>query len=892
MFRRRLLSYLISALIFIALSATAGAAETTGELLGRVTDADGAGLPGVTVTVTSPALQGSRNATTEATGEYRFVGLPPGEYRVEFALSGFDPMVSSGVVVQLGQTTRRNASMRLSAVAEAITVTSDAVVVDPTQTHTGKNFDEEYLRHVPVLPVTRNYQTVLQQSAGVTGTGNPNVFGGNILENSWLVDGVNATDSVTHTFSLNLNYDAIQEINFQTSSFDAEYGRASGGIINVVTKSGGNEFHGSLDGRYSSNDLNESGDHFDADLSPNESIPIAATLGGPVVRDRLWFFANAQRRDEYSTPVVTNPVVLQQNPNPPRGEFEGWNSGGKLSFTIVPQLTGFVSVIDSFADIPQSTTGGTRRPETQPLQKQESRVYSLKLDSVLTPDLLINFQAGRHDSSLETAPISGNLEISQWQNIGGGGVFYDNYNNYQKSDRDRDLIGASVTYYVGELAGSHEFKVGADADQTEAPSVNFTTGTPSDPSFCPAGLTCGATFTFRLQPDGSRLPVQQIVSERQAPNTRSGESFSAFGQDEWRIIPQLTLKLGVRYDRNEYFDENDDSVITFDQVQPRVGVVWDINADARTVVRASYGQFYTDAALTLNRLFDVGVTGFSRVFNWSAAQQQWIGNNPTGGTPIEAALIDRPLDPTYDEQINVGIERQLWRNAAASVTYIYKKTHDIYEDSCLDEDCSNFWITNQPGAFLGERDVLRKDFYGYVFEFEQRFGRGQAAVNYVYSKSRGSIDSSEGQYAGSDFDVFPDHFVNRYGFLPDDARHRFRIFGAYRIPVIETFFSANYYFRTGLPYTVTLPSPFGGTIFQEPRGSSRTEDLHQLDLGLEKQFNLFRNLSVSAIAQVRNALDHEAATTYFTNAASPTTVGTPSAYQQPRNYQVGFRIDF
>lgn len=893
MSRRRVLNYLLLALLpFLTLSAGMSAAETTGELLGRIVDADGGGLPGVTITVTSPALQGTRTATSETSGEYRFAGLPPGEYRVEFALSGFDPTVSSGVVIQLGQTTRRNVNMQLSAVAEAITVTSDAVVIDPTQTNTGKNYNEEYLRRVPVLPVTRTYQGVLQQTAGVTGAGNPNVFGGNIMENTWLVDGVNATDSVTHTFSLNLNYDAIQEINFQTSSFDAEYGRASGGVINVITKSGGNEFHGSLDARYQSNDLNESGDHFNADLSPNESFPIAATLGGPILRDRLWFFANTQRRDEFTVPSVTNPVVLAQNPNPPRGEFEGWNSGGKLSFTVIPQLSGFFSVIDSFADIPLGVATGTRRPEAQGLQNQESRVYALKLDSVLTSDLLINFQAGKHESTLEVQPISGNLEISQWTNIGGGSVIYDNFNNYQKSDRDRDLIGASLTYYLAELAGSHEFKVGVDADQTEAPTTNFITGSPSDPSFCPAGLTCGATFTFRFNPDGSRLPVQQGVSQRQDPNTRSGEAFSVFGQDQWRIIPQLTVKLGLRYDRNEYFDENDDSVITFDKVQPRVGVVWDVNADAKTVVRASYGLFYVDAALTLNRLFDVGVTGFSQVFNWNVAQQRWIGNNPTGGTPIEAALIDRPIDPTYDEQINFGIERQLWRDAAASVTYIYKKTHDIYEDSCLDDECSNFWITSQPGGFLGQEDVLRKDYYGYFFEFEQRFSRGQASLNYGYAKSRGSIDSSEGQFAGVDFDHFPDHFVNRYGFLPDDARHRFRVFGSYRIPFIETHLSANYFFRTGLPYTVTRPSTFGGTIFQEPRGSSRTEDLHQLDMGLEKQFNLFGTLSVSAIGQVRNVLDHEAATTYFSNAASPATVRTPSAYQQPRNYQVGFRVDF
>ena len=892
MHRKRLPFLLL--LIPLACLALSGAlnAVTTGELVGRVEAADGAPLPGITITISGPALQGTRTATTDSSGEYRSPLLPPGEYRVEFALSGFEAVTRSGVVVQLDQTTRLNSTMRLTAVSEAVTVIADAVTIDPTQTNTGKNFNEEYLRRVPVLPVTRTYQGVLQEAPGVTGAGNPNVMGGNILENNWLVDGVNASDAVTHTFSLNLNYDAIQEINFQTSSFDSEYGRASGGVINVITKSGGNEFHGSFDIRYTSNEFSETGDHFNPDIAPTENFPIAGTLGGPVLRDRLWFFVNAQRRDEFTTPVVTSPVVLQQNPNPPRGEFEGWNTGGKLSFTVIPQMTGFVSVIDSFADIPLGVVGGLRRPEAQGLQEQDSRVYTLQLAGTVNPNWLVNLQVGRHESSLQASPISGDLETSQWTNRTGGGVIYDNYNNFQRSDRDRDLIGLSTTYFMS-LAGSHEFKVGVDADQTKFPNINFITGAPSDPSFCPAGLTCGATFTFNgFDASGNRIPFQQGVSQRQPLTESTGESLALYAQDEWRPIPQLTFKVGVRYDRNEYFDENDDSVLEFDQVQPRVGVVWDVFGDAKMVARASYGTFYVDAPLTLNRLFDVGFTSFSRVFNWNTTTQQWVGGNPTGGTPIEAALIDRPLQPTYDEQFNIGVERQLWRNAAASVTYIYKKTFDIYEDSCLDEDCSNFWITNQPGGFLGEEDVLRKNFYGYFFEFEQQFDRGLVFLNYGYSKSQGSIDSSEGQYAGVDFDVFPDHFVNRYGFLPDDARHRFKVFGSYRIPWIETHLGVNYFYRTGLPYTVVRNSPFGGTIFQEPRGTSRMDELHQLDMSLEKQFDLFATLSVSVIGQVRNVLNHEAGTTYFTNAASPATVGTPSAYQLPRNYQIGFRIDF
>ena len=896
---RFLRTALLVALAGLVLMPVAASADTTGEILGTVRDAEGNPLPGVTVTVTSPALQGSRTATTDSTGEYRIPLLPPGQYTVAVSMSGFEGLTREAVAVSLDQATRVNAELRLSTVTEAVTVTGEGITIDPTQTNTGKNFDTSYLRRVPILPTTRTYQTVLQQAPGVTGAGNPNVLGGNILENVWLVDGVNATDAVTHTFSLNLNYDAIQEINLQTSSYDAEYGRASGGVVNVITKSGGNDISGSLDVRFTSSDFSEKGDHFDPDISPTESFPKAATLGGPILRDRLWFFVNTQHRDEFSTPVITNPVVQAQIPNPRRGEFLGWNSGGKLSFTVSPQFAGFVSVVDSTADIPLADTN--RTPAAARTQLQDSRIYSLKLDSVLTSNWYINALVGRHESSLSVSPTSGDLDTSGWTNTGGGSVIYDNNTNYQKSDRDRNLGGIQTTYYLNDVAGNHAFKVGFDADKTFFKSVNITTGTPSDPSFCPAGLQCGATFTFNgFDASGNRRPVQQNVVEQQPEDEKTGQSYAAYFQDDWSPIPRLTFKIGVRWDRSEYYNELDDNVLNFEKWQPRGGVIFDILGDGKNVLRANYGLFYADAPLTLTRLFDVGVTGVTRIFTWSNTSQSWVFNRQIGGNVITETLIDRPLRPTYDEQFNVAFERQLWRNAAASVTYIYKKTHDIYEDSCIDEECSDFWVTNQPAEFHGQRDVLRKNYYGYLLEVEQRFERAQVAASYTYSKSYGSIDSSVGQYAGVDFDFFdpegvlPDNFVNSYGFLSDDARHRVKLFASYLIPWIETNLGINYFYRTGLPYTFVRADVFGtaGGSFAEPRGSHRTPVLHTLDLSLEKQFPIFRDVTASVIGQVRNVLGDERPLTFFTNTASPGTLNTPASYQLPRNYQIGFRVDF
>src|SRR5262249_4981213 len=250
-------------------------------------------LPGASVTVTSPVLQGSRTAVTKSDGTYSLTKLPPGgPYKLAFSLSGFRSVEITGLAVFVGKDTPASARMELAPVTAEVSVTAERPTVDPTQTNTQQNFTSDYLRKIPIGAGGRSYQNVLQQAPGVANTGNPNVFGGNLAENNFSIDGVNTTDPVTHTFSFNLNFDTVQEVALQTSSYAAEYGRAPGGVVNVVTKSGGNNFSGSADVRYSNNHWTEKGDHFDPGASASRSTPWGVTLGGPILRDTLWFFGN------------------------------------------------------------------------------------------------------------------------------------------------------------------------------------------------------------------------------------------------------------------------------------------------------------------------------------------------------------------------------------------------------------------------------------------------------------------------------------------------------------------------------------------------------------------------------------------------------------------------
>lgn len=893
---------LLIAILVATFAATAFGAETTGTLFGVVSGADGEPLPGVTVTVSSPALQGSRTAATNTTGEYNLPLLPPGAYRAVYVLQGFDTAVRSNIVVSLDQAIKVNVPLALSRVAEAITVTGDAVVIDPTQTNTQLNLKEDHLQHASIGLAGRSYQDVVNQAPGAgaqTGSGgNPSIFGGNLGANSYLIDGLNTTDPVTHTFTSNFTFDTIQEVAIQTSGFEAEYGRATGGIINVITKSGGNEFHGSLDARYRSEEFTEEGERrrefpvgtdllrYDKDTQDFKNFDPAATLGGPIARDRIWFFASVDRPD----------FEVQQPDNngflPGRRDFEGWNYFGKVTATPAPSHTLALKFDDESADIANSQNSSLVSPEADSIQVQDLTIYNLTYDAVLSSTWLASAQIGYLKNSLTTQPISGDLattgSIDAVTN-----VRRLNYFNFQSSDRPRLQALASTTYYLDAL-GSHSLKSGADVEWTEFQTVNITTGTPPDPTFCsesfgqPAGASCGAI----LRPNRG-APFLLDVSTNVPEETFESRGMAFYLQDEWRPVPRVTAKLGVRYDEVDFFKPADEKVKTFARFQPRVGVAWDLFNDSSTIIKANAGEFMEDNALTLpSFLSDLGSV-LSR-FQWSNSQQRFVFVGSFGGP--SGNELDPRLRPTYSQTVTAGISQRLFRNTSLDVTGVYRKYENIFEDSCADEDCHFYWLTNRPN----DLDVLKSRYKGLIFKVESRPTAAMSWVlSYTLSESKSAVEYT--QNAGTDFDVFPFHFDNRYGFTSDDAKHVVKLDGYTRLPW-EFFVGTSVYWDSGVAYNTTRSAAATagyGTEFVEPRGTRRQPDFYRWDLQVEKYFGL-GPVRIGVIGSVFNVLDTEIATVIDGNVGAGGTPGAPTnprfgfatTYQRPRSYEAGFRVTF
>jgi outer membrane receptor protein involved in Fe transport len=910
-------------------------AATTGNLAGIVTDSTGAALPGVTVTVTSPQLQGSRSAVTNASGEYNLSLLPPGTYRAEYALGGFDTIVRENVRVSLDTTTQLNVPMALGAVTEAITVTAEAVVVDPTQTTLQQNFGSQHLKYATIGSNGRSYQTVLQQAPGVAGGSNPNVMGANLGQNNYLLDGVNTTDPVTHTFGSNLPFDAIQEISIQTLGKDAEYGRAVGGLVNVVTKSGGNEFSGTFDGRYTSDAFSETNDFYGEDQDYQNLKP-SATLGGPIMRDRIWFFGTLERVDNKST-LAGQTYGGDITINPGTFAFKGWNSLLKLTATPAANHTLSFRYTDNRAGIDNIQGVATYSPEADAHQDQDSQIYNLGYDAILTPNWLASVQVGVRQGYLETRPQNGDVTLpAVFHNT--YGFYTQSYPNWQYGDRNRNELIASTTYFL-QGAGSHTLKAGINLDQAEFSSYNNTTGGGAFEDVClpefgfDPGTVCSGTQRVRdrrAQGGSAFQPYYADVYNIKPEETYNSDLSAVYLQDEWHPLSNVTARLGLRYEMMDFETPGDvANQPSFSAIQPRVGLAWDVFNNARSVVHGFWGQVMDDNGLTLASFSSVQPTTWSRFF-YNPATQRFDLYIDTPQNSASGNQYDPDLEPTISNEANIGFTQRIWTNTSLDLTGVWRKSDNMFEDACVDVDCQFYWMTNTPN----DLDVLKNEYKGVIVKLESRpFSWLSGLVSYTWSKSEGSVEYD--QNSGADFDVYPAHYVNRFGSLSDDARHRVKASGFVRAP-FGTTFGLDGYWQSGIPDNVTanlgvLGAPAGyGTLFVIPRGDRRTDSLYRVDFQAMHEFT-FGRVRMGLIGTVYNLLGTDIVTDLGSNiggytacttgtvknaddarvgdcianplyaldnaepqnlAITSSTYGLPLDAQRPRRYEVGLRFEF
>jgi outer membrane receptor protein involved in Fe transport len=856
-------------------------AQTTGQIRGTVTDEHGAGLPGATVEVSSPSLQGMRSTVSGAGGSFQVPALPPGNYLVAVSLTGF-AKAEQQTQVRLDATASVTVTLQVSATAQ-IVVTGEAPVVDVSTTTGGTNYTAGVIDR---LPVGRNYTDIVRSNPGVTedradrqGRSTAlTVYGSTSAENNFIVDGVDTTNVIRGLQGKVINNEFIQEVEVKTDSYRAEYGNATGGIINVITKSGGNTFSGSVFGRYNSASVradevftaNDS-DTFTGTLTPkDEKWDYGLNLGGFIVKDKLWFFGAYNR-------ITDNQLI-----SPPRGVVAGqtfpldaeanlWS--GKLTWNFA---AGGTLVGTAFAD-PGTQDGAIRTPNsTDPGSYLGHRDiggidYGGRANILFGKIGLLTVQGSRHNDQFElTGTDAGNAiqftdeTVPPPFPVSGGLGRINGYQDFNSSHRDQ-YTADFVAY-----PSNHEVKVGGAFIQRATEAIDLFTGGQQVAKRIDedSGTTYYAhTFFGTRLGGGDAVPV-----DSNDVHLRSND-YSAYVQDSWKALHNLTIDAGLRFDRTDIkgFDGKIVSRLT-NEWQPRIGVIWDPSAQGTTKVYGFYGRFYYAIPTDIN-VRDFGSELFVTTYNFDPISTVHDPNAPGHPRPDQqGGAFNEPIDENihgmYQDEFTIGVEKALAPTFSVEIKGMYRRLGNAIDDRCdldysapvnLGNSCANInpggdglWASgNFPwydGYSLGgfhdapaPQSPRAKRLYRAI-QLSARKTVGTwlwLQASYVYSSVRGNYDGAVHESTGQtdpglneDFD-YPATYANAYGRLFLDRPHQFRLDAAYTAPFGLTA-GLQFYVRSGVPLDQLRsdwPDYLGSNLYMVPRGSAgRTPTEYEANL--------------------------------------------------------------
>ena len=623
---RKFTPILILVAICLLAAGPAAVAQTTGSIAGTVNDNDGKPLPGVTVEALSPSLQGTRVVVTGGNGTYRFPSLAPGTYTVKATLSGFSTAERTAPVT-LDSTSTVNLTMRITA-KEEVVVSGEAPLVDVTNTTTGSSYSAKVIER---LPVARNYADIVRSNPGVsTDRGETQgralaltVYGATSVENQYVIDGVNTTNVIKGFQGKAINSEFIQEVEVKTGGYQAEYGRALGGVINVITKSGGNEFHGDgfvyYDSFKTQSDRTITGQDSLTGMviSDYKRTDFGADVGGFFIKDRLWFFAAYDRVNNPGT--VSRAVASASVPTSARFPLDETDNlySGKLTWNIAQGSTLVATVFADPTTISGAANADPRHARVtsitsfNPLTWESRRDIGgqdggLRFNQLFGSLGLLTLQASHHEDRYQLTPsgAGSGIRVDDFSCSGGtpttpcvqpasslsttggfGQIFGPTLNN--RSNRNQ---------YRGDLAfyfGSHEVKGGGDYEIGKTTAITYYTGGQRVTKFNDYGQTY-YQHDFFSAGASSQDPIDNTVTPKSI-------NYGGYLQDSWKVIPGLTMNAGIRWDQEDIQDYTGTTAIkTKNEWQPRIGVIWDPKGNGAAKIYGFFGRFYYAIPTDLN----------------------------------------------------------------------------------------------------------------------------------------------------------------------------------------------------------------------------------------------------------------------------------------------------
>jgi outer membrane receptor for ferrienterochelin and colicin len=820
-------------LAVLALSLPAlGQGNPTGKLSGRVTSEDGSPMPGVTVTVSSPSLQGERTAVTSDGGDYLFPSLPAGDYTVTFAVEG---MVDVTQQLRLSGTQARQLDAAMSGAAqltEAIVVTATGESLqNVSQTPQAAATFGKTL--VDLLPAGRTVNQIVALSPGVqpngpsknsdTGLSNITVSGAPTYENLFLVNGVVMNENIRgQAFDLFIE-DAIEETTTATGGVSAEFGRFSGGVINVLTKSGGNDFSGSA--RVTAN--NQSWEEKRLNPTTGQDAPqldktvptYELTLGGPVLRDRLWFFlAGRDREFEESRNTTTTGIAFPFVQDQQRYE-------AKLTATLTPRH----SLLANYSEIDTAETnvfGAVYDLDSVGERQTPQELWSLNYTGAFGTKFLLTGQySERQFSFVGSGSKSTDLIDGTWVSDRSRGPRYNSpvfCGVCKPEERDNTNALVKGAYFLStERLGSHDLVAGYDTFEDIRLSDNHQSGS----DFVVLGTSAtisGQDVTPIFRSGSTLIQFWPIINESQGTSFKTN---SFFVNDSWRVSDRLSVNLGLRYDVNDGANAFGQKVADDTALSPRLAVSYDTRGTGDLVLYGSYGQYVAALANSIGdstspagvpwafqwAYLGPEITGVStdvalqRLFDWFATNNGGLPSvaNPVGGglLPLQAAAlrgVNQQMAGTLDSpnvtEYTVGASARLGARGIVRADVVFREWGNFYHQRT---DTSTGQVTGTLGAITqrfdltlveNNDDLYEREYMGLHTQFRYRASdRLDLGGNYTLSKTEGNFNGENqgsGPVAGG-FGNYPEYFDVAWnapnGPLSLDQRHRLNLYGVFRI---------------------------------------------------------------------------------------------------------------
>ncbi|HEX9162728.1 MAG TPA: TonB-dependent receptor [Thermoanaerobaculia bacterium] len=823
-----------SLLLFVLLLPCAVFAQiTTGTMSGTVTT-EGKPLPGVTVTVMSPSLQGTRTAVTGDAGGYNFPALPPGDYTVTYELSGMQTL-RKHVTVDVSTTSRADVAMRVSAVTETLTVTAAASpVAESTQVATNFKIDQ-----VNELPIDRSVRAITLLSPGVTEAGPNNqitISGSHSFDNLFLVDGVVVNENLRGQPNPLYIEDAIQETTVLTGGVSAEFGRFTGGVVSTITKSGGNDFSGSA----RDNLTNPSWTRQSAFVGQVPNLDTLnnqyeGTLGGRVVRDRLWFFTAGRYQKTHETRQTTF-----TNIGYPFGDRDT-RYEAKLSAQIT-QKHSIVGTYTNQHDISSNSVSNGRVMDLAsltPFDRPRS-LLSLNYNGMAAENLLLEglfsrmrdrFTNGAENRDL----VNGTLLLDTSSGNRMWSPTFCGSPCPPKQRNNQEWLGKGSYYLSTASTGNHSLVTGYDEFHQLRNENNFQSGSDfriHGIILCDKGgiaVACSdisssqlssTTVYFGTDPSSGEIEWDPVPSLSRTSNFGVR---SLFLNDKWDLNSHWSFNVGARYDKAFGRDQAGRKTVDDSAMSPRLAANFDPKGNGQHRISVSYGRYVSkvdqgpaDNTATAGRyasyywdykgpqLNAVGTPVSQLIPVAGVIQQVFDWFNSVGGTkageplltstnvPGSTTRFDHSLRAPYMDEMTAGYALNIGGRGYVRADYVHRKWAAFY---VVTRTIATGQAPDPNGGFV-DQGVIENADAGLsrryqALQMQAQFRAFKALTlggNYTYSKLRGNVEGEQPSFATvlTDFHDYPEYtdFAknNPVGFLGPDMRHRANLWVQYALP--------------------------------------------------------------------------------------------------------------